>query len=88
MHKVFDNGEILSLILGLLSRQLCARLLRTSQNFLKQGVPHVWRRLYTPEPLLLLIPGAKKVAEQRNNAYIEVRITFSPYLSGLNLVST
>ncbi|KAF8604359.1 hypothetical protein BDV93DRAFT_522474 [Ceratobasidium sp. AG-I] len=72
MQKVFDNGEILSLILGLLSRQLCARLITTSQNFLKQGAPHIWRKLHTPEPLLLLIPGVKKVVKQRYDTYIEL----------------
>ncbi|KAF8604361.1 hypothetical protein BDV93DRAFT_101802 [Ceratobasidium sp. AG-I] len=72
MQKVFDNGEILSLILGHLSRPICVRLVTTSQNFFKQGAPHVWRRLHTPQPLLFLLPGTKKVTKQHNNVYIEL----------------
>lgn len=94
MHKVFDNGEILGLILGLLSRQICARLVTTSQNFLKQGAPHIWRKLDTPQPLLLLIPGAKKVIKPRNDSYtrndnyIEVRTRDLLHMSRLNTATT
>ena len=72
MQKVFDNGEILSLIPGHLSRHICVRLITTSQNFFKQGAPRIWRRLHTPQPLLFLLPGAKKVTKQHNNVFIEV----------------
>ncbi|KAF8604358.1 hypothetical protein BDV93DRAFT_101790 [Ceratobasidium sp. AG-I] len=85
MQKVLDNGEILGLILGHLSRQLCARLVTTSQNFFKQGAPHIWRNLHTPQPLFLLIPGVKKVTGERyHDIYLKVETIVLPYIYKLS----
>ncbi|KAF8604363.1 hypothetical protein BDV93DRAFT_522476 [Ceratobasidium sp. AG-I] len=74
MHKVLDNSEILNLILGFSSTYTCAGLITTSQNFFKQGAIHVWKNLSSPEPLLLLIPGTKRVIKQKQNNFIELPV--------------
>lgn len=72
VHKVFDNGDLLGLVLGLSSTSTCARLVSTSRNFYEQGIIHIWKTLPTAKPLILLIPGAEEIEIEKYQYAIRV----------------
>lgn len=71
-RRVFNNAELLDLILTLADTSTCAHLVSTSKAFFKQGIVHIWKTLPTAKPLLLLIPGTEEVKLRKNEYTIRV----------------
>ncbi|KAF8604369.1 hypothetical protein BDV93DRAFT_606061 [Ceratobasidium sp. AG-I] len=76
--KLFENAELLRLILSFASTSTCACLVSTSRNFFNQGIIYVWKRLPTAQPLIHLIPEAQDSDSDEDEGPIRLELSSLP----------